>query len=658
MSAPSCEITDRRPRQAHALRFVDLDEDLVLRRILEGTAASTGAGFFAALVLNLAHVLKTHGAWVTELLGETRRLRALAFWAGGHWIEDYEYDLAGSPCEVVVEGRALVHYPDSVLTLYPDDPDMKGAGAVSYLGVPLLNSEGEVLGHLAVMDTAPMPEEPRLMAIFQIFAARATAELQRLRAEAGVRERKAQLDELVSGAMDAIVQLDAELQVTLMNPAAEQLFGYGPGQAVGLAFGGFLPDADRHQLTTLLRELESRPEGRRQQWIAGGLHAMRAGGGTFPAEATVSCSRTRGRTSYTLILRDVNERLEAERRIAALTRETEYLRDELKSVSRVGRVVGRSAPLQRLLRELEQVAATDATVLILGETGTGKELIARSVHEASPRRDKPLVTLNCAAIPQTLMESELFGHERGAFTGATQRREGRFALADGGTIFLDEIGELPLELQAKLLRVLQEGEVEPVGGSRTRKVDVRVIAATNRDLREETEAGRFREDLYFRLAVFPLQVPPLRERGDDIGLLAAAFVERHARKLGRVIAPLTPDCVQRLKAYHWPGNVRELENVIERAAIVAKGGRLDLDRALEGTAQDILTASAAAADQVPSTRVLTVDELKQLERDNLSRALEATAWKISGEGGAARLLGMQPSTLASRMKALGIARPS
>jgi len=649
-------VLDGPPANSHSLPHVDLDENAVLRKILEGTAASTGTGFFAALVLNLAEVLGTHGAWVTEFVEETRRLRALAFWAGGSWIEDYEYDLPGSPCEVVVERRSLVHYADNVLTLYPDDPDMKGAGAVSYIGVPLLDPDGGVLGHLAVMDTKPMPEEPRLLAIFQIFAARAAAELRRLRAEVGVREREAQLDDLVSSAMDAIVQLDAELRVTLMNPAAEKVFGYGPGEAVGRDFNGFLAAGERDKLRARTRELQARPESPRHQWIAGGLRAMRAGGDTFPAEATLSCSGSLGRTSYTLILRDLNERLEAERRIRTLAREAAYLREELKSLSGFDSILGRSASLKRLLREVEQVAATDATVLILGETGTGKELVARTLHNSSERRDKPLVALNCAAIPPGLMESELFGHERGAFTGATQRREGRFALADGGTIFLDEVGELPLELQSKLLRVLQEGEFEPVGGSRTRKVDVRVVAATHRNLREEAEKGRFREDLYYRLNVFPVHVPPLRERGEDIGLLASVFAERHARKLGRAIAPLTPDCVRRLQAYRWPGNVRELENVIERAVIVAQDGRLDLDRALEGTAQDILAVSAASEEQSTPARVLSLEEMKQLERDNLRRALDATGWKVAGEKGAARLLGMQPSTLASRMKALGLTR--
>ena len=245
-----------------------------------------------------------------------------------------------------------------------------------------------------------------------------------------------------------------------------------------------------------------------------------------------------GRQHFTLILRNVNERLEAERRIVTLTDEAEYLRTELRELGRVGEIIGRSEQLPHVLTEVQQVAPTDTTVLILGETGTGKELFARAIHRASRRREKPLVKVNCAAIPASLIESEFFGHERGAFTGATARRDGRFALADGGTIFLDEVGELPLELQGKLLRVLQEGEFEPVGSSRTRKVDVRVMAATNRDLGRAMADGKFREDLFYRLSVFPVTLPPLRERGDDVVLLAEEFARHFAARAGRQLAPL------------------------------------------------------------------------------------------------------------------------
>jgi transcriptional regulator with GAF, ATPase, and Fis domain len=293
-------------------------------------------------------------------------------------------------------------------------------------------------------------------------------------------------------------------------------------------------------------------------------------------------------------------------------------------------------------------------VLVAGETGTGKELVARTVHERSGRKDRPLVKVNCAAIPASLIESEFFGHEKGAFTGATQKREGRFALADGGTIFLDEVGELPLELQGKLLRVLQEGEFESVGSSRTRQVDVRVVAATNRDLSREIGEGRFREDLFYRLNVFPIRVPPLRERGGDIYLLANAFAERLGSRMGRTVDPLSRESHPALEEYPWPGNVREMRNVIERALITSRGSALELDLSPHGAAK----AEAVPPGAGEAAPVRTARELQELERANIVRALEARAWRVSGSEGAARLLGMNPSTLRSRMKALHIARPS
>jgi transcriptional regulator with GAF, ATPase, and Fis domain len=297
------------------------------------------------------------------------------------------------------------------------------------------------------------------------------------------------------------------------------------------------------------------------------------------------------------------------------------------------------------------------SVLILGETGTGKELVARALHQRSPRRTRPFIAVNCGALPEALVESELFGHERGAFTGATERREGRFARADGGTIFLDEIGELPLPLQVKLLRVLQEGEFEPVGASRTRKVDVRVVAATNRDLTRAVERGEFRGDLYFRLNVFPIHVPPLRERGNDVVLLADVFAQRAARRFGRSVSRVSPLAAVQLRSHDWPGNVRELQNVIERAVVTARGGDLNLYRFLPAP-QEPAEAPAAAASAPPAPqRVLAAGEIEELERHNLLLALRQSDWRVSGDRGAAALLGLKPSTLASRMKALGITRP-
>ena len=643
------------PSSGHSTPLQDLETDVALRAILEGTATQTGQQFFAALVQNLAKVLGTHGAWVTEYFPEERRLRALAFWLDGQWVPDYEVGIVGSPCEEVIDKRRLVHFPDRLLELFPNEPDMKAVGAVSYLGVPLLDTDGSILGHLAVIDRRPIPEEPRVHAIFKIFAARAAAELQRLRAEAGIREREEKLGRLLSTAMDAIIELDDQFHISRVNLAAEKVFRCPDGTMVGDDFRRFVDEADGQRLGALIAELDGRPEGERSRWISGGLTARCLDSSSFPAEATVSRFELHHRKYTTLILRNVRDRVEAEQKIQSLTVETELLREELRAQHQDGTLIGESHVLKQVLRDVSQVAETDTTVLLMGETGTGKELVARAVHEASARRERPLVTVNCAAIPATLIESELFGHEAGAFTGATKKREGRFALADRGTIFLDEIGELPLELQAKLLRVLQEGEFDPVGSSKTRKVDVRVLAATNRDLPKFISEGKFREDLFYRLNVFPLRLPPLRERGDDVVRLASVFVRRFAKKIGRAVAPLDADDVHRLTSYGWPGNVRELQNVVERAVITATDGRLNLDRALP----EPITKSfpPEQASQSEPGMIRTAKDLEELERANLLRALTATKWKVSGEQGAAKLLGINASTFSSRMKALKIQKP-
>ncbi|MBX9579021.1 MAG: sigma 54-interacting transcriptional regulator [Gemmataceae bacterium] len=328
--------------------------------------------------------------------------------------------------------------------------------------------------------------------------------------------------------------------------------------------------------------------------------------------------------------------------------ENEYLREEVTRSGAFGELVGQSPALEAVSRQIDLVAPTDSAVLILGESGTGKELVARELHRRSRRAAKPLIKVNCAAIPRELYESEFFGHLKGSFTGATRDRVGRFELADNGTLFLDEIGEIPLDLQAKLLRVLQEGELERVGEERTRKVDVRVVAATNRDLKAEAEAGRFRQDLYYRLSVFPVELPPLRKRPEDIPLLADHFLTLLCRKLGRPKPRLTLANVQTLQKYPWPGNVRELQHVIERAVITAEGGRLAIE---------LPTASPPAGRVSPTpaaNRILTDSELRQLEADNIRAALKQVKGKVSGTGGAAELLGMKATTLASRIKSLGI----
>jgi PAS domain S-box-containing protein len=634
-----------------------MDEQTALRTIVEGTARETGERFFQALVENLARALDTHGAWVTEYLPDPPRLRALAFRLGDGWVERYEHLVEGTPCQVVVDECRLVHYEDRVLELYPKEENLRRVGAVSYMGVPLTDLDGTMLGHLAVMDRRPMPLRPESVALFEIFAARAAAELRRLRAERGVREREAELAGLVDSAMDAIVHLDDRLRVVRLNPAAERTFGVAVSAASGAELGRLVGADDAARLAGLAGELARGSARGGSLWIAGGLTGRAADGAAFPGEGTLSLFELDGRRHFTLILRNVNERVEAERRIRSLTDEAEYLRAELRELGRAGEMVGQSSALVQVLDDVRRVAPTDTTVLVLGETGTGKELLARAIHAASGRRDKPLVKVNCAAIPATLIESEFFGHERGAFTGATARRDGRFTLADKGTLFLDEVGELPIDLQGKLLRVLQEGELEPVGSSRTRKVDVRVVAATNRDLFRSIGEGKFREDLYYRLSVFPITLPPLRERGDDVILIAEEIARRIAGRMGRRLEPLSPAMAARIRAYSWPGNVRELQNVIERAVITAQDGRLNLERALPAPAAPERGAAGGGGNGGDdAAELLTADDLARIERDNLERALTRTGWKVAGESGAARLLGMAPSTLTSRMKALGIHR--
>ena len=332
-------------------------------------------------------------------------------------------------------------------------------------------------------------------------------------------------------------------------------------------------------------------------------------------------------------IKELKDKLEVERA---------YLQEEIKSQYNHENIIGQSDALNYIFYKVEQIAPSDTTVLVLGETGTGKELVARAIHGLSPRKDRALVKVNCATLPANLIESELFGHEKGAFTGAHARQLGRFEVADGATLFLDEIGELPLELQPKLLRVIQDGEFERLGSSGTIKVDVRVIAATNRNLEEEVRQGRFREDLWYRLNIFPITVPPLRERMEDIALLVDFFVDKISKRLGKSIESIPTSVMNSLQEYQWPGNVRELENVLERAVINSSGPKLHLVDELKKPPKDLTTAKKT---------------LNEVERDYIVRVLEQTNWKVSGKNGAAEILGLNRSTLRARMRKLGIHQP-
>ncbi len=464
----------------------------------------------------------------------------------------------------------------------------------------------------------------------------------RKRLEAALREGEERLSRLLDSAMDAIIAVDEKLRVTLFNQAAEATFRCPAATALGTPLRSLISDRFQDLIEVTVQEFTRSGWTKHFMW-AESLTAFRADGEAFAVDVTLSPFEHGGSRYLTLILRDVTVRRKAERRLRDLQSQHKRLQALVGLEAVAPDIIGVSASMRRLVQGIEQVAATDATVLILGETGTGKELVARALHKSSRRKDKPLVTINCATLSAGLIESELFGHEKGAFTGALARKLGRFELADQGTLFLDEIGELPLDLQAKLLRVLQEGEFERVGGVGTRKVDVRILAATNRNLAQSTRDGQFREDLYYRLNVFPVHVPPLRERREDIDPLVNYFVAKLGRRIGRPVDAVSPQVLDALMSHTWPGNVRELEHVIERGVILCSDGRLDLGDWLPRTATTI--------------GGLTLKTLEAHERDYIVAVLEHSGWRVSGPQGAARRLGLKPTTLEARMHKLGIRRP-
>lgn len=503
-------------------------EQELLNTISERTAALTGQDYFHELTRYITATLNVRYAIVTECSNfEKTRVRTLSYAEYEELKENVEYDLEGTPCEIIMRGREFFCMKGL------DKRFSKNAGIQSYVGVPIYSpSSKEVIGHIAAFDKGEMSLLQNQTDILKIFAARAGAEIERLEIQ------------------NRLEQANLELQFRL-------------------------------------KEIEQ-----------------------------------------------LKNQLQAE---------NTYLQEEIRLTHNFEEIISISKKFQKVLKQIEKVASTDSTVLITGESGTGKELIARAIHNISNRRRKPLVKINCATLPANLVESELFGHERGAFTGAMERKLGRFELADGGTIFLDEIGELPMELQAKLLRVLQEGEFERLGNSKSLKVDVRILAATNRNLELAITKKEFREDLYYRLNVFPVYCPPLRERKEDIPLLVKHFCQKYESKVGRKVSRIPLRVMDALTSYDWPGNIRELENVIERAMILSK------DDAIE------------YGDWIPSGRTGATVKNKLLRLDDVERlhiieVLKQTNWKVSGTNGAAQMLGLNATTLEARMKKLGIKR--
>lgn len=617
----------------------DGDEIAALRAIVQGTAEVTGEAFFQTLVRHLAGVLHVQYSFIAEFLGDNR-VRTLAFWARDHIEPNIEWDLPGTPCEDVIRG-SLCHYPSGVWTKFPDDKPLVEMRIEGYLGVPLQEVDGQVLGHLAVFDDRPMPEELRKTLSFRIFAARAAAELRRIRVERQLHESEEKYRDLYEEAPIAYVQEDLESRFISANRAAMRILGITPDQVRGMVGMSFIPDTPEAQRR--VREAFA-SIGRGTDTSGVVLELRRKDDGRPIWIQWWSKPDPSGKFTRTMFV-DITDRVLMEQEKARLQAQNLYLQEEIKSVHNFDEIVGRSTALLKALENVKCVATTDASVLITGETGTGKELIARAIHSVSRRHDKPLIKLNCAALPTSLVESELFGHEKGAFSGAIAKRVGRFELAHGGTIFLDEISEIPLEVQAKLLRVLQEREFERVGGNATIQCDIRVIAASNRDLLKAVKDGKFREDLYYRLNVFPLHLAPLRERREDVPLLVQFFIGKFAARIGKPVIDLHPGTMQRLMDYRWPGNIRELENIIERAVILAKGPVLEIEPAMLTT-----------GDETPATNPLT--SLECVERDYILKVLNQTRWVIDGPRGAAKILDLNPNTLRSRLKRLGLQRAS
>ena len=626
---------------------VDHDELAALKAIVEGTVRNTGEEFFQSLVRHLSRAIDVRYAFIAEFADVNTRVRTLAYWFRDRIHPNIEFDLAGTPCEDVVNG-SLCHHPSGVQEQFSRDQALAEMGIESYLGVPLLDAAGNHLGHLAVFDERPMPPEPRRLYTFRIFATRAAAELERLRFEQRLLDSEGRYRDLYEDAPIGYHSTGADGLVRTVNRRLTEWLGYSAAELVGSRLLDHVADspAGKPRARECFRKYLAGEE------IRGEEVELRRKDGS-PLWVRLWGKPVRGPDGQVQVIRviwaDVTDRVLAEQEKARLQQQNLYLQEEIKASHNFEEIIGHGPALTAVLDAVNRVAGTDTTVLITGETGTGKELVARALHSASKRKDKPLIKINCAALPSGLVESELFGHEKGAFTGAIARRVGRFELAHGGTIFLDEIGDLPPEAQAKLLRVLQEREFDRVGGVAPIKADVRVLAATNRDLLQAVRDKTFREDLYYRLSVFPLRLPPLRDRKEDLPLLVHFLVGKYAARIGKHVEGVTAATIQGLLAYPWPGNVRELENVLERAVILSNGPLLEIGAALlpgSGTA----AAAAAAPAGTPPLRLETV------ERGHIVGVLAQTDGVIEGPNGAAAALGLHPSTLRSRIKKLGITR--
>ena len=589
-----------------------LDEDLVCRHLSRGWRARLG----------LLNTNDAQGSSISEL-----------------FLLDETVSLEGKLRESLLEDASLQDIP-----------------------VTLLGEKGITRGLLSAW---PIQSEPGATGLG--LAATCNTDLDRALDE--LRHLRTMHELILNAAGEGIYGLDVDGKATFGNAVTREILGWKPEEVIGKRSHDIHhhshPDGSPYPRTqcpiyAALRDGEVHRVDDEVFW--------HVDGSPVPVEYTSTPIRQDGNIQGAVVVfRDISQRKEIERQREAafqqikhlkqqLEQERDYLRDEIKAGSDFGEIIGNSAALQRTMAQIDAVAATPANVLILGESGVGKEMVARAIHDKSERANKPMVKVNCASIPKELFESQFFGHVKGAFTGAHRDRVGRLQLANGGTVFLDEVGEIPLDLQGKLLRALQEREFERVGDDRTVKVDIRVVAATNKDLEGEVRAGGFREDLFYRLGVFPIKVPPLRDRREDIGPLAEHFLARTCADLGRDPMRLSKQQAQQLMRHHWPGNIRELRNVIERAVILSSGNRARLDLAMPDNPD---TQPDPMEESIPTgeTRFVTDAEMREREKANLIAALRHANWRVWGPDGAAGLLGIKPSTLTYRMKVLGITKP-
>ena len=573
-------------------------------------------------------------------------------------------------CSTAMLSQGIFHLRDAALderaTAHSLVHDL---GIRFYAGASLRTEQGLNLGTVWVLDQKPRELASSEAEMLRMLAALAmnqmelrlyadkVARLERAERTIGDQLREAnnrlaqseeQFRDLFEEAPIAYVHQGVDTRIFRANRTAMQILGVKPAEIGGLLGTSFFPDTPEAQ-RRLRDAIPLLANGTDENGVV--LELRRKDDGR-PLWVRWWCRPEPGAGYTRSMFMDITDQVLTEQQKARLEAQNAYLLDEIRAEQNFGAIIGGSSGLRKVMQQVQLVAPTDATVLITGESGTGKELVARAIHEQSARCERPLIKLNCSAVPEGLFESEFFGHVKGAFTGALKDKPGRFELADGGTLFLDEIGEVPLAMQAKLLRVLQEQELERLGDTRTRKVNVRVIAASNRNLKKEVDEGRFRQDLFYRLSVFPIEILPLRERREDIAPLVANFVRQSARRMNRPEPQLNKAALDRLGSYDWPGNVRELQNTVERAIILWREGPLTFDLPNLPAGQNTERQPKPAADAA----LLTRDELKRRERETIVNALKQTNGKVSGPSGAAKLLAMKPSTLSSRISSLGINR--